>query len=58
MTEEEKVAATEEEMVALRERRESKELGSWHNADITASRDTSTTVSRIKDEVRSLSSIE
>lgn len=58
MTEEEKIAATEEDMVSLRSRRESKELGSWHNADITASRDTSITVSRIKDEVSSLSSIE
>lgn len=58
MTEEEKVAATEGDMASLRSRRESKELGSWHNADITASRDTSITVSRIKDEVSSLSSVD
>lgn len=58
MTEEERVAATEEEMVALRKRRESKELGSWHNPDISASHDTSITVGQIKDEVCSSSNID
>ena len=52
MTEEERVAATEEEMAAIYERREGKEVGTWHNADIVASHDTSMTVSRVKEEVR------
>ncbi|KAE9390003.1 hypothetical protein BT96DRAFT_1002728 [Gymnopus androsaceus JB14] len=54
MTEEERVAATEEEMAAIYERREGKEVGTWHNADIVASHDTSMTVSRVKEELQRL----
>ncbi|KAJ3925962.1 MAG: hypothetical protein NXY57DRAFT_906391 [Lentinula lateritia] len=51
MTEEERVAATEDEVTAMRERRVSKELGTWHNADVSANHDSTMTVSRIKEEL-------
>ncbi|KAJ3912162.1 hypothetical protein F5877DRAFT_85110 [Lentinula edodes] len=54
MSDEERVAATEGEVVALRERRESKELGTWHNADVSANHDSSMTISRIKEELTRL----
>ncbi|KAJ3864419.1 hypothetical protein EV359DRAFT_41114 [Lentinula novae-zelandiae] len=54
MTEEERVAAMEDEIVALRERRENKELGMWHNADVSATHDSSMTVSRVKEELTRL----
>lgn len=52
MTEDEKIAATEESLTALNERKEVQDIGTWHNADLTASHDTSLTVGRIKEEVR------
>ncbi|KAJ4463551.1 hypothetical protein C8J55DRAFT_443785, partial [Lentinula edodes] len=54
MTEEERVAVTEDEIVVLRERRENKELGMWHNADISATHDSSMTVSCVKKELTRL----
>ncbi|KAF8825726.1 hypothetical protein HHX47_DHR6000278 [Lentinula edodes] len=54
MTEEERVAATEDKIVALHERRENKELGMWHNADVSATHDSSMTVSRVKEELTCL----
>ncbi|KAE9406009.1 hypothetical protein BT96DRAFT_987981 [Gymnopus androsaceus JB14] len=54
MTEEEKVAATEEGLTALCERREVQDTGTWHNADLSASHDTSLTVGRVKEELQRL----
>ncbi|KAJ3871364.1 hypothetical protein F5051DRAFT_446296 [Lentinula edodes] len=54
MTEEERVAVTEDEIVVLRERKENKELGMWHNTDISATHDSSMTVSRVKEELTRL----
>ncbi|KAJ3804139.1 hypothetical protein F5876DRAFT_83695 [Lentinula aff. lateritia] len=54
MTEEERVAAMEDEIVVLHERRENKELGMWHNTDISATHDSSMTVSHVKEELTRL----
>ncbi|KAJ4488824.1 hypothetical protein C8J55DRAFT_423108, partial [Lentinula edodes] len=43
MSDKERVAATEGEVVALCEWREIKELGTWHNADVSANHDLSMT---------------
>ncbi|KAJ3717733.1 hypothetical protein C8R42DRAFT_629986 [Lentinula raphanica] len=56
MSKEERVAATKDHVVSLRERKESKELGTWHNQDISANHDTSMSVSRIKEELTRLNS--
>ncbi|KAJ3715188.1 hypothetical protein C8R42DRAFT_726119 [Lentinula raphanica] len=50
MSKDEQVAASKDQLAVLRERRESKELGTWHNADISANHDTSMSVARIKEE--------
>ncbi|KAJ3870989.1 hypothetical protein F5051DRAFT_446816 [Lentinula edodes] len=51
MTEEERAAATEDEVTTMCERRVSKELGTWHNANVSANHDSTMTVSRIKEEL-------
>ncbi|KAJ3757665.1 hypothetical protein EV360DRAFT_83786 [Lentinula raphanica] len=56
LSKEEQVAASKDQLAVLRERRESKELGTWHNADISANHDTSMSVARIKEELTRLSS--
>ncbi|KAJ3969834.1 hypothetical protein EV361DRAFT_951116 [Lentinula raphanica] len=56
MSKDEQVAASKDQLAVLRERRESKELGTWHNADISANHDTSMSVARIKEELTRLSS--
>ncbi|KAJ3841380.1 hypothetical protein F5878DRAFT_669753 [Lentinula raphanica] len=56
MSKDEQVAASKDQLAVLRERRESKELGTWHNADVSANHDTSMSVARIKEELTRLSS--
>ncbi|KAJ3711313.1 hypothetical protein C8R42DRAFT_564412, partial [Lentinula raphanica] len=56
MSKEEREEATKDHLKVLRDRRENKESGTWHNADISANHDSTISTHRIKEELQRLHS--